>query len=256
MRWLRRTFGGRERLEDLHDESRRLGALLGQIFGRLEPALAPGMTTASIDAAVAAHIAKLGVASMFRELGFAGCCSTSIDNEVINAPPSDRRLETGQLLKLQIGIKGQCTYATQGWTYAIGTPDHEAQRLMTAGREALRHAVAAVRTGAHVGAVSAAIQQRIEADGFSVNRQFVGNGIDTQPHAEPQIPGFGTAKRGPRLRAGTILSLNVIAHAGGFECEVTDDGWTAVTRDRRRAVQFGQMVIVTAGPAEVVTSER
>jgi methionyl aminopeptidase len=247
---------GESRLLGLQAESRQLGLLLGQIFTKVEPTLIAGTTTAAIDAAVKAQISELRVSSSFLELGFPGRCSTSIDHEIINAPPSKRKLEIGQLLKLQIGIKGKQTYAMQGWTYAIGPRDDEAARLMQSGIEALHGAVSTVRSGTRVGAIGAAIQTRIEAAGFTVNRHFVGHGVDTRPHTDPQILGFGVAAHGPRLRPGAILSINVIAHAGTFDCEVLDDNWTAVAKDGRRSVQFGQMVIVTDGPAEIVTTER
>jgi methionyl aminopeptidase len=239
----------------LHEESRKLGKLLGEIFAKIEPALVPGTTTKAIDTAVEARISALGVSSSYRMLKFPGCCTTSIDSEVINVPPSPRRLEIGQLLKLQIGIKGERTYATQAWTYAIGACDEEARRLMAAGLDALRLAVAAVRTGTRVGVVSAAIQARIEAAGFSVNRHFIGHGIDTRNHADPQIPCFGNPEFGRRMRDGAILSLNVIAHAGKSDCEVKDDEWTAIAKDGRRSVHFGQMVIA-ADAAEEVTAAR
>lgn len=237
-------------------ESRRLGILLGQVFADIEQRLTSGMTTAAIDEAVEVQLSELGVSSSFRELGFPGHCSTSVDHEIINTPPSNRKLEMGQLLKLQIGIKGQQTYAMQGWTYAIGPPDDEAARLMQSGLSALRSAVSTVKAGARVGAIGAAIQGRVESDGFTVNRHFIGHGVDSRSHANPPIPGFGQAMSGQRLRAGTILSLDVIAHTGSFDCEVQDDNWIAVAKDGRRSVQFGQMVIVTDGAAEIVTTER
>jgi len=248
-----RLFGGGA----LHAESRKLGKVLGEIFTMIEPALVAGTTTAALDAAVEAQMSRLGVSSSFRMLRFPGCCTTAIDAEVINVPPSSRRLESGQLLKLQIGIKGRTTYAMQAWTYPIGpVVDEEAQRLLAAGREALRLAIDAARARNRVGTLSAAIQTRIEADGFSVNRQFIGHGVDTRPHADPPISGFGQAESGPRLREGAILSLNVIAHAGTFECEVKGDNWTTVAKDGARCVHFGQMVIVSDGPAELLTTER
>jgi methionyl aminopeptidase len=186
---------GESRLLGLQAESRQLGLLLGQIFTKVEPTLIAGTTTAAIDAAVKAQISELRVSSSFLELGFPGRCSTSIDHEIINAPPSKRKLEIGQLLKLQIGIKGKQTYAMQGWTYAIGPRDDEAARLMQSGIEALHGAVSTVRSGTRVGAIGAAIQTRIEAAGFTVNRHFVGHGVDTRPHTDPQILGFGSSPR-------------------------------------------------------------
>lgn len=237
-------------------ESRRLGILLGHVFTHIEQRLNSGVTTAAIDEAVEVQLSELGVSSSFRELGFPGHCSTSVDQEIINTPPSNRKLETGQLLKLQIGIKGQHTYAMQGWTCAIGRLDDEAARLMQSGMTALRSAVATVKAGARIGAIGAAIQRPVESAGFTVSRHFIGHGVDYRSHADPPIPGFGQATSGQRLRAGTILSLDVIAHAGSFDCEVLDDNWTVVAKDGRRSVQFGQMVIVTDGSAEIVTAER
>jgi methionyl aminopeptidase len=258
---LRRLFGGADDSgpllpEAFRDEARKLGRTLDDIFTQIEPALVAGTRTSDINALVEAQLSERGVTSFFQELDFPASCTTSIDAEVINVPPSSRRLEAGQLLKLQIGVKGKKTYAMQAWTYPIGSCSDEDRRLMTAGVEALRMAVSAVRSGHRAGEVSAAIQKRLEADGFSPARQFTGHGVGARPHVDPQIPGVGAPSSGPKLRAGAILSLDVIAHAGDPRCNIEDDLWTTVAVDGRRSVHFGQMVIVGEGRPEILTSER
>lgn len=154
-----------------------------------------------------------------------------------------------------IGIKGKTTFAIRAWTYPIGHLRPEDERLLLAGREALRDAVGSARAGARTGDVSASIQGRIERDGYSVARDFVGYGIGQNPHEDPPIPGVGNRGRGRQLVSGQILSIYVIALAGRPEAVMRGE-WTEVTVDGGRAVSYSHMIVVLDGDPEVLTSER
>jgi methionyl aminopeptidase len=243
--------------EDTSAEARELGGVLDRIFDSVERALRPGLTTRAIDELVQREISAAGVSSSFLDYhGYPAHVTASIDEEVINTIPSERPLADGDLLKLQVGIRGRTTFAIRGWTYVIGTVDDDEQRLLEVGRAALRDAVAAVRTGARTGDISQAIQVRVEEAGYSINRSFVGYRIGVQPHMDPPIPGHGQSGRGMRLRRDWVLSLFVIAHAGSPQTVTRDDRWNTVAVDGSPSVLFSQMVIVGDGGAEVVTKER
>lgn len=239
----------------LVEEAARLGSALSAIFAAAEDAIRPGQTTRDIDVAVQAAIARQGVESMFRGFGgYPATTDTSVNEEVLNTPPSSRPLRDGDLLKLQIGLRGANTFAIQGWTYAVGRISADDERLLQVGREALRNAVAAARAGARTGDISSAIQSTVEAAGFSVDRDFLGFAIDTKPHADPPLPGLGRPHAGARLFAGQILSPFVILHAG--RPDIRCGSWSCVSKDGRRSAVFSQMIVVQPNDARALVPER
>jgi methionyl aminopeptidase len=243
--------------DDLHDEARQLGRTLSEVFLAVESKLKVGLSTQEIDAIVTEEVERHGVqASFFGYNDFPSRCTTSVNNEVINTPPSARVLEEGDLLKLQIGLRGANTFAMQGWTYAIGEATSNDLSLCRTAQEALDRAVETATSQSRTGDISAAIQGHLEAAGYSVNRDFIGHGVGRTQHRDPPIHGNGRVGTGPRLRSGMILSLNVIAHAGAPDVEILDDEWTTVSLDGKNSVQFSKMVIVGEAGAEALTSSR
>lgn len=246
---LTRTAGERAKLAA---EARGLAGTLAGIFRDVEPMLVPGVTTREIDARVQRSIEAAGVRSSFKGYhGFPAHSITSINEEVANGVPGNRRLAEGDLLKLEIGIAGQTTFAIRAWTYPIGSVNPEDEKLMAAARLALGDAVTVARAGGRTGDISAAIQTRIEGAGFNVARQLVGFGIGEYPHEDPPIPGFGRRGSGAQLVPDEILSIYVIALAGESET-VTRDRWTDRTKDGRRSVTYSQMLVLRDGDPELL----
>jgi methionine aminopeptidase len=163
-------------------EARELAVELGQVFDEVEPSIVAGVTTREIDD------------------GYPDACITSVNEVAANGLPSDRVLEAGDLLKLELGLRGSVSFAIQGWTYPIGPPRGEDRRLIQSAREALRRAVALVAPSARTGDLGWAIQSTIEGAGFNVNRTHVGFAIGTQPHEDPPLPGYGNRRRARRHR--------------------------------------------------------
>jgi len=158
-------------------------------------------------------------------------------------------LREGDIVGLDFGVQYQDFFGDSAITVAVGTVDTEAQRLMQATEEALWAGIEHVRIGKRVGDVSAAIQERVERDGFGIVRDFVGHGIGRRLHEEPQVPNYGVRDRGVRLREGMVLAIEPMVNAGTHEVRVKDDGWTAVTKDGRRSAHFEHSVAVTGnGP--------
>jgi methionyl aminopeptidase len=238
-------------------EARSLAVVLDRIFDRIEVVLKDGLATREIDQLVQREITVAGVGSSFLGYhGYPAYCSTSINEEVVNTIPSDRRLKSGDLLKLQVGISGKHTFAIRGWTYAIGSSSDEDKRLITIGRAALSRAIAAAQLGARTGDIGFAIQSTVEEAGFSVDRSYIGFRIGTAPHADPPIPGHGVRGRGQLLKRNWVLSLFAIVHAGSPDVVIADDRWNTLSKDGRRSVLFSQMVLIREGGAESLTRQR
>lgn len=241
----------------LHHEAQILANALDGIYRAVEAQLRPGLSTQEIDDIVARELAHRNLQSSYLGyLQYPARSTTSINEEVINTLPSDRKLQDGDLLKLQIGVRGKETFATQGWTYMIGAPKPADRRLHEVALEALRLAISEARVGSTTGDLGAAIQGHLEQAGYTSNRHFVGHAVGRAQHEDPPLPGYGKRGKGARLQAGMMLSINVIAHAGSSATEVLDDGWNAVAVDGMNAVLFSQMVIVGDGEPEILTAPR
>jgi methionyl aminopeptidase len=170
---------------------------------------------------------------------------TSVNEEVVHGIPSDRVLREGDILSLDFGAIYEDYYGDAAITLAIGRISAEAERLMRVAEEALYLAIERARPGNRLQDISAAVQGHVESHGFSVVRDFVGHGIGQQLHEKPQIPNFGEAGRGVRLKPGMTLAIEPMINAGGYEVMVLADGWTAVTKDRSLSAHFEHSVAVT-----------
>jgi methionyl aminopeptidase len=185
--------------------------------------------------------------------GFPSAIAVSIDDEVVHGIPSERRMEEGQLVKIQMGGRTRRGSADQGWTFAVGSVSEEKKRLQAGGRRALGDALALLRAGVRTGDLGATIQATLEGAGLSAVRDFVGYGIGEKPMQDPQLPCFGVRGRGTRLIDGMILHVHVIADAGGYELIGKEDQWTMVTKDGRPSALFTAVVRVGADGCDVLT---
>jgi len=237
-----------------HDEieiMRAANLIVAEVLAELRRTVRPGVTTGELDRIGEEMTRRLGATPAFKGYTVAGrifpaSVCISINDEVVHGIPSDRRaLRDGDIVGLDFGVCYQGFYGDSAVTVAVGQVDGEAERLMRATREALWAGIDHIRVGARLGDVSAAIQQRVEHDGFSVVRDFVGHGIGKRLHEEPQVPNFGTPDRGLRLREGMVLAIEPMVNVGAPEVRVKDDGWTAVTSDGSRSAHFEHSVAVT-----------
>ena len=195
---------------------------LWTLLASVGTSLAPGQTTAEIDARLAEGLRAMNAVSTYPTAGFPATNAVSLTEEIANGVPSNRRISDGDLVKLDTSVRRDGAFATAAWTFAIG---RATDPLLVAGRRALRAAIAQLRTGARTGDVSAAIQTAIEDAGFHVMRQLVGYAIrDGEPFQDPQVPCFGIPGSGKRLKAGTRFAIHVLASTS--ERIQSDDGWT------------------------------
>lgn len=236
------------------ERMRRSCRLLVAAFREAEKWVAPGVKTKKIDQVVEDFIRAHGGTPAFKGYrGYPASVCVSINEEVIHGIPGERELREGDIVSLDMGVVLDGYYSDGAKTYAVGEVGEEARRLMDAARDALHEAIAAAREGNRIGDISWAIQRTVEARGFSVVRQFCGHGIGRSLHEEPEVPNYGTARTGPRLRRGMTLALETMVNAGGPEVEILPDGWTVVTKDRRLAAHFEHTIAVTDGAADVLT---
>lgn len=230
---------------------RAANVIVAEVLAELRRQVRPGMTTAELDRIAEEMTRQRGATPAFKGYAPAGrafpsSVCTSINDEVVHGIPSQRRvLREGDLIGLDFGVCYQGFYGDAAITVAVGHADSEADRLMRVTSEALWAGIEQVQVGHRLGDVSAAIQERVERDGFTVVRDFVGHGIGRRLHEEPQVPNFGKRDRGVRLRTGMVLAIEPMVNAGSAEVRVKEDGWTAVTMDGRRSAHFEHSVAVT-----------
>ena len=212
----------------------------------LEAAAEPGVTTREMDRIAREHIEKAGARPAF--LGYRGYPATlciSVNEEVVHGIPGPRKLRDGDIVGLDLGCIVEGFFGDAARTVAVGQASPEAKRLMAATRESLFAGIDACRPGKRVGDIGHAVQTRAEGYGYSVVREFVGHGIGTSLHEEPQVPNYGPPGRRERLVPGMCLAIEPMVNVGQPEVEVLADGWTAVTRDRSLSAHFELSVAVT-----------
>lgn len=212
----------------------------------LEAAAEPGVTTKEMDRIAREHIEKAGARPAF--LGYRGYPATlciSVNEEVVHGIPGPRKLRDGDIVGLDLGCIVEGFFGDAARTVAVGQASPEAKRLMAATRESLFAGIDACRPGKRVGDIGHAVQTRAEGYGYSVVREFVGHGIGTSLHEEPQVPNYGPPGRRERLVPGMCLAIEPMVNVGQPEVEVLADGWTAVTRDRSLSAHFELSVAVT-----------
>lgn len=233
---------------------RAAGRLAAETLDRITEHVRPGVTTNEIDRFC--HDFMVGRGAVPATLGYRGyrhSTCTSINHVVCHGIPGDRRLAEGDVLNIDVTVLLNGWHGDSSRMYAAGQPSTRAARLMDVTHHALMLGVAAVRPGRTLGDVGHAIQAYVEANRFSVVRDFCGHGIGRRFHEAPNVLHFGRPGEGPTLRPGMFFTIEPMVNAGRPEVKVLDDGWTAVTRDRSLSAQFEHMVGVTEEGCEVFT---
>lgn len=235
---------------------REAGRLVGEVLTELTAMVAPGVTTADLDAAAEKRILAAGAVPAFKGYhGYPATICASVNEEVIHGIPSGRRiLKAGDIVSIDVGAALDGYFGDSAVTLAVGRVTEEAATLLRATEESLYKAIEHVRPGARISDIGHAVQQHVEAFGFSVVREFVGHGIGQKMHEEPQVPNYGEPGRGPRLAEGMVLAIEPMVNAGKAAVKVLADGWTAVTRDGSLSAHFEHTVAVTAGDPWILTA--
>jgi len=241
-------------LEKMH----RAGMVVHDVLAELRGMVRPGMTTRDLDAVAEKMTSERGAKPAFKGyMGYPATLCTSINSEVVHGiPSSKRRISEGDIVSLDFGAECGGYFADAAVTVAVGAVAPERERLLRITRESLDRAIEKVWSGNRLGDVSAAVQQWAEQGGFSVVREFVGHGIGTKMHEEPQLPNYGEPGRGPKLREGMVLAIEPMVNAGRPDVRVLEDHWTAVTVDGSDSAHFEHTVAVTKNGPWVLTRPR
>jgi methionyl aminopeptidase len=233
---------------------RAANQLVARILAELRRLVVPGATTAAIDAEAERLVREAGAQPAFKGYrGFPATICASRNQEVVHGIPSATALVEGDILSIDMGVKLDGYYGDSAVTVGVGVIAAEAQRLLEVTEASLYQGIDAVKPGARVSDIGQAVQQYVEAQGFTVVREFVGHGIGTKLHEEPQIPNYGPGGRGPRLAEGMVLAIEPMVNAGRPSVRVLSDGWTAVTVDGKLSAHFEHTVAVTGDGVEILT---
>jgi len=236
------------------EKLRAVNRLVGQILAELRRTAAPGVTTADLDRLAEQRVREAGAEPAFKGYhGYPATICSSVNEEVVHGIPSDRVLREGDVVSIDMGAKLNGFFGDSAVTVPIGAVSDDARSLLRATEESLFQAIGVVRPGARVSDIGAAVQAHVEAQGFSVVREFVGHGIGTELHEEPQIANYGPAGRGPRLAEGMVLAIEPMVNVGKAAVKVLQDGWTAVTRDGSLSAHFEHTVVVSRDGCEILT---
>jgi methionyl aminopeptidase len=235
-------------------------AIVAEILQQLRAAIRPGVSTAELDEIAERETSRHKARPAFKgyDVGgkvFPATLCVAVNDEVVHGIPSPRCiLREGDIVGIDFGVCYQGYFSDSAVTVAVGEVDQESRRLMRVTEESLWLGIEQMRVGKRIGDVSAAIQEHVESEGFSIVRDFVGHGIGTSLHELPQLPNFGQRDRGIRLRAGMVLAVEPMVNAGRPEVQILDDGWTAVTRDGSRSAHFEHSVAITEEGPLVLTA--
>lgn len=233
---------------------RRSGGIVAEVLQTLRQMVAPGITTQELEQRAALEIKKRKAVPAFKGYkGYPFCLCTSVNEQVVHGMPSKRILNDGDIVSIDVGVLIDGFYGDAAITVPVGTVSDAALRLIDITALSLAKAIEAAQVGNRLFDISFAVQQCVEAEGFSVVRDFVGHGIGRALHEAPQVPNFGTAGVGEKLKPGMVLAIEPMINAGSYRVKVLKDGWTAVTEDGGLSAHFEHTVAITADGPCVLT---
>lgn len=239
--------------EDL-EMMRKSGRILAKIMKKLQGEVMAGITTAQIDSLAQEFMHKEDAVPAFKGYkGFPASACVSVNEEIVHGIPTGRQLKEGDIISLDLGINYKGYFSDAAVTLGVGRISSRAKKLIETTKKALSEGIRQAKVNNRLSDISYAIQKYVEKNGFSVVRQFVGHGIGTQLHEEPEIPNFGLAHQGPVLKNGMVLAIEPMVNMGTWESMILDNGWTAVTKDGLPSAHFEHTVAITDKGTEILT---
>lgn len=235
----------------------RAGLVVWDVLDSLRRMVKPGMTTMELDQFAERRAAEQDARPAFKNYrGYPASLCTSVNEQVVHGIPSGRELHEGDILSLDFGVELGGYYADAALTVPVGAIRPELAKLLDVTRAALDRAIDKVRPGNRLGEVSSSVQGWVERNGFSIVREFVGHGIGTRMHEEPNVPNYGDPGKGPKLQEGMVLAIEPMVNVGKPDVRVLEDRWTAVTSDGSYSAHFEHTVAVTANGPWILTRPR
>ncbi|WP_066058504.1 type I methionyl aminopeptidase [Robertmurraya korlensis] len=233
---------------------REAGRIVALTHQELKKHIVPGITTMELDKIAEAFIRKHDAIPSFKGYnGFTGSICASVNEELVHGIPGNRMLNNGDIISIDIGAEYNGYHGDSAWTYAVGSIDEETQRLLDVTEESLYKGLNEAKPGDRLSNISHAIQAYVEANGFSVVREYVGHGIGQDLHEDPQIPHYGPPNKGPRLKPGMVLAVEPMVNAGSRYVKTLADDWTVVTVDGSMCAHFEHTIAITETGFEVLT---
>jgi len=234
---------------------RQAGRIVATVLDILMKQVKPGMKTKELDLIAGREVERLGGKPSFKGYrGFPANLCVSVNNEIVHGIPGDRVLRQGDIVSLDMGATFKGFQGDSAVTVGVGKISSEARELMATTESVLQAGIAAARSGARLGDISATIQNYAESHGYSVVREYTGHGIGRELHEEPQIPNFGQPGTGPVLKKGMTLALEPMVNLGDWRTRVGDDQWTVLTADGSLSAHFEHTIAITDGEPEILTS--
>lgn len=234
----------------------RAGKMLARLHRELRTVVKPGISTLEIDRFCEQWMLDHGATPEQKGyMGFPFATCASVNDEICHGFPTHRKLRDGDLLTIDMVLNLDGYLADSAWSYLVGNVSEETKRLYDVTKEALYRGIDAAKIGARIGDIGHAIQTYVEAQGFSVVRDFVGHGIGDEMHEDPQVPHFGKAGRGPRLLENMVFTIEPMINAGTYELTIDKNDWTARTRDGKYSCQFEHTLALTKDGIMILTDQ-
>jgi methionyl aminopeptidase len=237
------------------EKMRTSGIALRKVHDAVKTAVRVGATTMDLERVAVAKMEELGAVSAFKGYhGYPAVLCTSVNNEVIHGIPHERAaLKSGDIVSVDCGVVIDGYYSDAAVTHAVGEISPEVSKLLRVTEASLYAAIDKARVGGRLFDISNAVQAMCEKEGYGIVREFVGHGIGKSMHEDPQLPNFGSAGKGPRLKAGMVLAIEPMINAGTADVKVLEDGWTAVTADGSISAHFEHTVAITKDGPVILT---
>lgn len=233
---------------------REAGRIVAETLEEVRKAARPDVTTLELDEIAAKHIIKCGAKPAFKGYhGFPGSICASLNEEVVHGIPGQRILKNGDILSIDVGAEINGYYGDAAITIPIGTITEELQQLLDVTEQSLYKGIEQAIINNRLSDISHAVQQHAEAYGYGVVRDYVGHGIGSKMHEDPQIPNYGSPGRGPRLKAGMTLAIEPMINLGTHKVKTLDDGWTVITIDGKQSAHFEHTIAITPDGPEIMT---
>ena len=244
----------RPKLQEEIESMRKAGKILAGTLQLLKESIKPGMTTQDLEDMAQAELKKQGVTGPF--LGYQGFPATlcvSVNEEVVHGMPGARVIEDGDIVGLDFGVEVDRLITDGAITVPVGNVSDEALRLIEITKKSMMAGIKAVKAGAHIGDIAAAVEGVLKPAGYGIVEDLAGHGVGDSLHESPWIPNFGKAGKGPVLEAGMTICIEPMATLGSKKVRIAKDGWTVYTKDHSLAAHFEHTVLVTEKGSEILT---
>lgn len=236
------------------DFMRESGKIVAETHEILKKAIKPGITTKELDKIAEANIKKYNAEPSFKGYhGYTGSVCASINEEVVHGIPGEKQLKDGDIISIDIGAFYKGYHADAAKTHGVGAISDEDKKLIEVTRESFYKGIEFAKLGYRLSDISHAIQLYVENNGFSIVRDFVGHGIGSKLHEDPQIPNYGPPGKGPRLQEGMVLAIEPMVNAGSYHVKILSDGWTSVTIDGKKSAHYEHTIAITGEEPLILT---